>query len=129
MRGEWSAPSFKYIYTRTGQVVLQLDLAVQVVGSGPGLSEGDALGLVSILGLEITDNDTGLVVTLTVDLEGLFVFSQSLCPFFLHYSSTYHTVGGGGLDLKLDTTNGIVLGQKVLGGLANIVEGDYLFFQ
>lgn len=55
----------------TGKVVLELNLSVQVVGGGPGLSEGDALSLVSILGLEVTNDDTGLVITETVNLEGL----------------------------------------------------------
>lgn len=60
-----------YHETHTGQVVLKFDLAVKVVGGGPCFSESDTLGLVSILGLKITNNDAGLVVTLTVHLEGL----------------------------------------------------------
>ena len=44
-----------------------------MVGGGPSFSEGDTLGLVSVLGLKVTNNDTGLVVTLTVDLEGLYI--------------------------------------------------------
>lgn len=69
----------------TGKVVLKLDLAVEVVGGGPGFSEGDTLGLVGVLGLEITNNDTGLVVTLTVDLESLYTHPcklTKLSPFF-----------------------------------------------
>lgn len=42
-----------------------------MVRSSPGLSEADTVDLVGILGLEITKDDTGLVVALTVDLEGL----------------------------------------------------------
>lgn len=60
------------LYTKlTGKVVLELNLSVQVVGGGPGLSEGDTLGLVGILGLEVTNDDTRLVVAETVNLEGL----------------------------------------------------------
>jgi hypothetical protein len=55
----------------TGDVVFKLNLSVKMVGGSPGLSEADTIGLVSILGLEITKDDTGLVVALTVDLEGL----------------------------------------------------------
>jgi hypothetical protein len=42
-----------------------------MVRGSPSLSEADAIGLVSILGLEITKNNSGLVVALTVDFEGL----------------------------------------------------------
>lgn len=49
----------------------------------------------------------------------------------MHYSkppkcqSTYNTVRSSGLDFELDTTDGVILGQKVLGGLANIIESNY----
>jgi len=89
-----------------GKVVLELNLSVQVVGGGPGLSEGDTLGLVGILGLEVTNDDTRLVVAETVNLEG-------------------NTVGGGGLDFELSVTDGEVLAEKVLAGLANIVESNW----
>lgn len=39
--------------------------------------------------------------------------------------NTYNTVRGSGLDFELDTTNGVILGQKVLGGLSNIIESNY----
>lgn len=55
----------------TGKVVFELNLSVEVVRSSPGFSEGKTVLLVSILGFKITDNDTGLVITLTVNLEGL----------------------------------------------------------
>jgi hypothetical protein len=38
---------------------------------------------------------------------------------------TYNTVRSSGLNFELDTTNGVVLGQKVLGRLANIIESNY----
>jgi hypothetical protein len=62
----------KAITKLTSKVVLQFDLSVEVVGGGPGLSEADTIGLVSVLGLKITKDDTGLVVALTVDLESLW---------------------------------------------------------
>lgn len=37
---------------------------------------------------------------------------------------TYHTIRSSGLDFKLNTTNGIILGKEVLGGLTNIVKGN-----
>lgn len=55
----------------TGEVVLELNLAVEMVGSSPGFGESDALDLIRVLGLEITNNDAALVVTLTIDLESL----------------------------------------------------------
>jgi len=88
-----------------GKVVLELNLSVQVVGGSPSLSEGDALSSVGILGLEVTNDDTRLVVTETVNLEG-------------------DTVGGGGLDFELSATDGEILAEKVLAGLANIVESN-----
>lgn len=57
----------------TGKVVLELDLSVKVVRGGPSFSEGKTILLVSILGFKITNNDTGLVIALTVNLEGLFI--------------------------------------------------------
>lgn len=56
----------------TGKVVLEFDLSVKMVGGGPSFSESETVLLVSVLGFEITNNDTGLVITLTVNLEGLF---------------------------------------------------------
>jgi hypothetical protein len=42
-----------------------------MVRGSPSLSEADAIGLVRVLGLEITKDNSGLVVALTGDLEGL----------------------------------------------------------
>jgi hypothetical protein len=55
----------------TGKVVVEFDLAIQVVGGGPGFSEGDPIGLISILGFKVTNNGSFLVVTLAIDFEGL----------------------------------------------------------
>jgi len=88
------------------KVIFELDLSVEVVGGSPSFSEANAVGLVRVLGLEITEDDTGLVVTLTVNLEG-------------------NTVGSSGLDFELNGTDGEVLGKEVLAGLANIVECDW----
>jgi CobQ-like glutamine amidotransferase family enzyme len=62
----------------TGKVVLELNLSVQVVGGSPSLSEGDTLSSVGILGLEVTNDNTRLVITETVDLEGLSAGKQYL---------------------------------------------------
>jgi hypothetical protein len=72
-------PKFSYVVqpTRlrttllTSKIVFKLNLSVKMVRGSPSLSEADAIGLVSILGLEITKNNSGLVVALTVDFEGL----------------------------------------------------------
>ena len=48
-----------------------------MVGGSPGLGEGDTLGLVGILGLEVTNDDTRLVVTETVNLEGLYIHNNA----------------------------------------------------
>jgi len=88
------------------KVIFELDLSVEVVGGSPSFSEANAVGLVRVLGLEITEDDTGLVVALTVNLEG-------------------NTVGSSGLDFELNGTDGEVLGKEVLAGLANIVECDW----
>jgi hypothetical protein len=72
------------------KVIFQFNLSVEVVGGSPSFSESETVLLVSILGLKITNNDTSLVVTLTVHLEG-------------------DTVRSSGLDFKLDATNGVVL--------------------
>lgn len=118
----------------TGKVVFELNLSVEVVRSSPGFSEGKTVLLVSILGFKITDNDTGLVITLTVNLEGLQNLKKIGLAFFslIFHSkptkkkrNTYNTVRGSGLDFELDTTNGVILGQKVLGGLSNIIESNY----
>jgi hypothetical protein len=100
-----------------------------VVGGSPGLSEADAIGLVGILGLEITKDDTGLVVALTVDLEGLYRESRGSMiwpryePFnTLLVQNTYNTIGSSGLDFKLDGTDREVLGKKILAGFTNVVE-------
>lgn len=78
-----------------------------MVGGSPSFSESETVLLVSILGLKITNNDTSLVVTLTVHLEGLYILSESRIPSCLY--KTYDTVRSSGLDFKLDATNGVVL--------------------
>jgi len=102
-RGEERGQEFEL--KTLGKVVLEFDLSVKMVGGSPSFGEGKTVLLVSVLGFKITNNDTGLVITLTVNLEG-------------------NTVRSSGLDFELDTTNGVVLGQKILGGLANIIESN-----
>jgi hypothetical protein len=42
----------------------------------------------------------------------------------LCFTPTYNTVGGSGLDFELSVTDGEVLAEKVLTGLANIIESN-----
>lgn len=114
----------------TSKVIFELDLSVEVVGGSPSFSEANAVGLVRVLGLEITEDDTGLVVALTVNLEGLEVASGSITSRRPRIektgtSDTYNTVGSSGFDFEFNGTDGEVLGKEVLAGLANIVECDW----
>lgn len=59
------------MFILTGEVVLKFDLSVKMVGGSPSFSESETVLLVSVLGFEITNDDTSLVITLTVNLEGL----------------------------------------------------------
>ena len=85
------------------KVVLSLEGGADEVCSGPSLGEGDTVGLVGVLCLDVSIDDLGLVVVLSSDLER-------------------DVVGGGGLDLELDVTEGVVTVQQVVGGLAEILQ-------
>ena len=82
-----------------GDVVLELNVVAENVGSGPGLGEGDAVLSVLPLGLEVTVDGLRLGVSDTENAEG-------------------DTVRGPGLDLERVAVDGVVLGQEVVGGLA-----------
>jgi len=53
-----------------GDLVLQLDLSSQQVGSGPCLGEDNAVLEVDVLALDVTSDGSGLGVSGTGDLEG-----------------------------------------------------------
>lgn len=55
-----------------GDLVFDLDLGGDMVGSGPGLSDSQTILVVDIFGLELTVDVTRLVVLVTEDVEGLF---------------------------------------------------------
>lgn len=82
-----------------GDVVLELNVVAENVGSGPGLGEGDAVLAVLPLGLEVAVDGLRLGVTDAENAEG-------------------DTVGGLGLDLERVTVDGVVLGEEVVGSLA-----------
>jgi hypothetical protein len=44
-------------------LVLKFNLSLQNIGGGPGVGEGNTMDFVSVLGLKITDNGTGGVVS------------------------------------------------------------------
>ena len=87
-----------------GNLVLELDGVAEDVGGGPGLGDGEAVGLVGPLTLEVTGDDVGLAVLVACDLEG--------------------DVGrGDGLDLEGGAVEGVLLVQEVIGGLAKVLWG------
>lgn len=55
----------------TSKVVLQLNLAVEMVGGSPYLSDRHAVLSIGPFGFKITYNDTSLVVTITIYFESL----------------------------------------------------------
>lgn len=86
-----------------GEVVLSLNLSLQDVGSGPSLSEDEAVGLVRVLGLNVGVDVVGLGVLDTKDLERDIGRSR-------------------GLDLELGTTDLEITAQKVVGGFTEILQ-------
>jgi len=87
-----------------GNLVLELDLVAERVVGGPGLSDGQAVGLVGVLALEVTRDVRRFRVTVTVDLEG-------------------DVRGGRGFDLEGGTVEVVVLAEEVIGGLAEVLPG------
>ena len=85
-----------------GKVVLSLNLSLQDVGSGPSLSEDDAVGLVGVLGLNVARDQVRLVVARARDLE---------CD----------AGGGGRLDLERCRGEGVVLREQVVRRLAEVL--------
>lgn len=84
------------------EVVLGLNLGAEDVGGGPRLGEDDTVGLVGVLGLDVTVDEVGLGVLGTSDLEG-------------------DVGGGGGLDLEGGAVEVEIPAQQVVGGLAEVL--------
>ena len=84
------------------ELVLELNVGEEVVGGGPGLGEGDAIGTVGVLGLAQAI-DGGLVIN------------------FCSSNAEDDVGGGGGLDFKGREANDEVLAQEVVGGLSEIL--------
>ena len=85
-----------------GDLVVDLNLGLQDVGSRPGLGEDKTMGLVEELGLNVTSNEVGLGVTAAGNLEG--------------------DIGGRqGLDLEGDAAGGEVLAKEVVGRLSEVL--------
>jgi hypothetical protein len=53
-----------------GDLVLEFDLGAERIVGGPGLSDGQAMGLVRVFALEVAGDVGRFRVTATVDLEG-----------------------------------------------------------
>lgn len=65
-------PSLRYsLKYFTSKVVLQLNLAVEMVGSGPHLSDRHTILSVGPLGFEIAHDDASFVVTVTIHFKSL----------------------------------------------------------
>lgn len=87
----------------TGNLVLELNLSSENVRGGPSLGDGNTVLGVNPLALNVTSDCCRLGVTETGDLEG--------------------SRERGGLDLERSTVDGVVLGEQVRGGLAEVFPG------
>lgn len=85
-----------------GDLVLKLNGGSEDVSGGPGLSEGQAVLGVGVFALQVARDAVRLVVAGTSDLER-------------------DVRGGLGLDLQGSAKDGEVLGQQVVGRLAEIL--------
>ena len=85
-----------------GKVVLSLNLSLQDVGSGPSLSEDNAVGLVGVLGLNVARDQVRLVVARAGHFE---------CD----------AGGSRRLDLERRRGEGIVLRKQVVRRLAEVL--------
>lgn len=54
-----------------GKVIFKLNLAIKVVGGGPGFGKSKAVLLVRVLGLKFTVNNPGFAVLISRDFENL----------------------------------------------------------
>jgi hypothetical protein len=85
-----------------GDLVVELDLVAERVVGRPGLSDGQAVGLVGVLALEVTRDERGFRVADSVDLEGDVRRSR-------------------GFNLEGCTVEVVVLAEEVIGGLAKVL--------
>ena len=101
-----------------------LDLDAEVVVGGVGVGEDEAGVGVRQLGLEVTLDDSILVVALKAGGE-LLQHGRTLRirkSSEIAKRTTYNFTGSGGLDLELGLAKVVLLGQEVLDGLSNVTE-------
>lgn len=84
------------------KVVLCLKLRANEVRSGPSLSQDEPMWFASVLGLNVAINKLSLFVVLAGDLEG-------------------DVRWGGSFHLEANGAEWVILGQQVVGGLAEIL--------
>jgi hypothetical protein len=85
-----------------GDLVVELDLVAERVGGIPRLGDGQAVGLVGVLALEVTKDLRRFRVTTSVDLEG-------------------DVRGGRSFNLERGTVEVVVLAEEVIGGFAKVL--------
>jgi hypothetical protein len=85
-----------------GDLVVELDLVAERVGGVPRLGDGQAVGLVGVLALEVTKDLRRFRVTASVDLEG-------------------DVRGSRGFNLERGTVEVVVLAEEVIGGFAKVL--------
>lgn len=85
-----------------GDLVVELDLIADRVGGVPRLGDGQAVGLVGVLGLEVTKDVRRFRVTVSVDLEG-------------------DVRGCRGFNLERGTVEVVVFAEEVIGGFAKVL--------
>ena len=89
-------------------LVIELNLVAECVVGGPGLSDGQAVGLVGVFALEVTGDERRLRVTVPIDLEG-------------------DVRRGRGFNLEGGAVEVVVLGEEVIRGLAKVLYARYRF--
>ena len=85
-----------------GNLVVELDLVAERVCGVPRLGDGQAMGLVGVLALEVTKNVRRFRVTVSVDLEG-------------------DVRGGRSFNLERSAVKVVVFAEEVIGGFAKVL--------
>jgi hypothetical protein len=85
-----------------GDLVVELDLVAERVRGVPRLGDGQAVGLVGVLALEVTKDVRRFRVTVSVDLEG-------------------DVRGCRGFNLERGAVEVVVLAEEVIGGFAKVL--------
>ena len=85
-----------------GDLVVELDLVAERVMGVPRLGDGQAVGLVGVLALEVTKDVRRFRVTISVDLEG-------------------DVRRGRGFYLERGTVEVVILAKEVIGGFAKVL--------